>query len=215
MLKTFLSTSFQQLFTRSFTRSFTRPAGWLFLALCLLIAALLFVGDPVQEALRYSREDILQGEWWRLVSGHLLHLNVQHGLMNLGALLLTILIVGNQLTYRQWWLSGLFLCLFISLGLCFVSPEVVWYVGLSGVLHGLLALGLLLSASRRDWLHALVLLGLLIKVVHEQMPGFDVNHLQNVIDGAVVVEAHAWGFAGGILLALLFIFLSGQTGSKA
>lgn len=179
---------------------------WPVLALFAVITSLLFLGQAAQELLRYSRPDILQGQWWRLLSGHLVHLNKMHGFMNLGALLLTIFIVGRQLSTLQWWLSGLAIALFISFGLWFISVDVEWYVGFSGVLHGLLGLGLLVSAVRGDRLHAITFVGLLIKVVYEQLPGFDANHLHDVINAAVVVDAHLYGFIAGVLLAVGYQF---------
>ena len=53
------------------------------LAVCLLLG---LGGDEVRDLLRYERDAIHGGEYWRLVSGHLVHLGFGHLWPNLVAL---------------------------------------------------------------------------------------------------------------------------------
>ena len=78
----------------------------------------------------------------------------------------------------------------------------IWYVGLSGLLHGLLAAGITTKLRQPDG-ETLLLAGLLIgKLVWEQfggpLPGSEVTS-----GGPVVVNAHLYGALGGCLGALL------------
>ncbi len=168
------------------------------------VAVFLFFDTKVE--LQFSREGLLQGEWWRLLTAHLIHLNSLHGLLNLSVFVVLIYALGTQLSLLRWLFSVGVLCLCISLGLFYFSPDVEWYVGFSGVLHGLLVLGLTFGVfNNHDMYQGVALLLLLIKIVHEQLPGFDVLHLSDWIDGAVVVDAHLYGVVIGAVLSLLFL----------
>lgn len=162
------------------------------------------LGDGTAEMLRYQREAILQGAFWRLFSGHLVHLGWWHLLLNLAGLWLIWAVAGDSLTVAGWWLLFFFCALFTALGLLLFNPELLWYVGLSGILHGLLLAGLLapLLAGRRDVL--VLLVALIMKLGWEQlygpMPGSEAT-----VGGAVVVDAHLYGaIAGGVGTALMF-----------
>jgi len=86
--------------------------------------------------------------------------------------------------------------------LWFLDPDVEWYVGLSGLLHGLLTAGLLASflAGSRDAL----LLGLLVagKILWEQVSG-PLPGSQGLAGAAVVVDAHLYGALAGAAAAIV------------
>jgi len=174
------------------------------LVILVVLMALAFWGDYINVNLRYAREDVLNADVWRLLSGHIVHLSVIHGAMNAVGLGLSMLIVGGQLSTREWAFSGLVIALAISLLLLLFSPNVIWYVGFSGVLHGLLTLGLCLSVLAGDKLHALALLLLAIKITREQLPSFDIYQMEGVIGGAVVVDSHLYGALSGLLVFTWF-----------
>jgi rhomboid family GlyGly-CTERM serine protease len=183
-----------------------RPSWWwrwqppLVLALCSLLVALM--GDGPGELLRYERSAILAGEWWRLFSGHLVHLGWSHLWLNLAALVLVWSLVGNALSWRNWWgLIGS--CMFaISLGLWWWLPELTWYVGLSGVLHGMLVAGSLQLALRGEREAILLLSIVFAKVAWELWQG-PLPGSREAAGGDVVVQAHALGSLSGLLYVLL------------
>lgn len=109
----------------------TRLFLWSCAALILILTA---AGDVPRVALRWDRDALIAGEAWRLVSGHLIHLDLLHALLNLlaGALLATLF--GKELRAAQALLVGVVACGAIDAGLWWLS-DVDWYVGLSGVLH--------------------------------------------------------------------------------
>ena len=84
----------------------------------------------------------------------------------------------------------------IDAGLWLCDSTVQWYVGSSGVLHGLMAAGAFAHLRRREpdgW----VLLGLLVaKLVWEQRVG-----PLPLAGGVVVVDAHLYGVIGGAAVA--------------
>ena len=77
-----------------------------------------------------------------------------------------------------------------------------WYVGLSGVLHGLVAAGALALLLRREALGAVLALGLCAKLGYEQLAG-PVPFTAESVGGPVVVAAHLYGAAGGFLAEAL------------
>ena len=173
-----------------------------FLALLILLALGHELVNPV---LRFARDDIADGEWWRLFSAHFVHVNVSHALLNCAGLGIGMLIVGALFKWWQWAGSIVFMTIFISLFLLLFSPNVHWYVGFSGVLHGILVLGFLTFVFRGDFVFVLALIILLGKVTREQMPSFDTMHLHGIIAAPVVVDAHLYGVFAGVLCALYFL----------
>src|SRR5258708_1889258 len=85
----------------------------------------------------------------------------------------------------------------IDAGLWLWDSTVLWYVGSSGVLHGVLAAGAL-AQLRRGELTGWILAGLLIaKLAYEHWVGA----LPLSGSAAVVVDAHSYGVLGGATAA--------------
>ena len=156
------------------------------------------LGDPARLALRWERALIANGEAWRLVTGHLVHLGVSHLLLNLAGLLLVWFLVGRDLRPLQWLAVGCASIVCIDAGFWLLNPELTWYVGLSGVLHGLLAAGIVVAASdaRKD----LVMLGVLVvaKLFYEQVAGA-LPGSGTASGGPVIVDAHLYGAVSGAI----------------
>jgi rhomboid family GlyGly-CTERM serine protease len=176
----------------------------------LSAAALLvmLLGDAGADALRYQRSAVMQGEPWRLLSGHLVHLSWSHMLMNLLALALLWALLGETLTLAAWSLLLLSCALFDGLGLLLFNPAVEWYVGLSGVLHGLFLAGALagLASGRRDAL--LLFVALVVKLAWEQLAG-PLPGSAAAAGGPVVVDAHLYGAIAGTATVALMLGLPG------
>src|SRR5690606_33804241 len=77
------------------------------LALSVAIVVLGIGGDVVREGARYERGALEAGELWRLLSAHLVHLGLGHLLLNLAALVLIRLLVGEAMTNADWTGSAL------------------------------------------------------------------------------------------------------------
>lgn len=173
----------------------------LLLALLSVVVALL--GTGAAELLRYQRDLIFAAEWWRLFSAHLVHLGWSHLWLNLAGLLLVWLLVGRAFSLRNWWWLIGFSLLGISLGLLWWLPELAWYVGLSGVLHGMLFAGSLQQARQGEREALLVVAVVSAKVVWELWQG-PLPGSREAAGGEVVVQAHALGcLSGAIYVALL------------
>jgi rhomboid family GlyGly-CTERM serine protease len=166
------------------------------LAVPLLIAPTLF-GEPARLALRYERAALIHGQWWRLVSAHWIHLDLHHALLNaLGLALMWALFVRDY-SPRQWLLILCGAIAAIDAGLWFVDSTILWYVGSSGVLHGIMAAGTLAHLKRKE-AEAWLLAGFLIaKLAYEHWAGA----LPLSGSDTVVVDAHLYGVLGGLLVA--------------
>jgi rhomboid family GlyGly-CTERM serine protease len=97
---------------------------------------------------------------------------------------------------------GLAAALSIDLGLYVLEPQVEWYVGLSGVLHGVVACGALLLVRLRSTVGVLLAIGLAGKLVFEQVVG-PVPFTQASVGGPVITAAHLYGAAAGGVAAVL------------
>lgn len=173
-------------------------------AVTLVCIALALGDDITRVALRYGRDEILQGQWWRVVSGHVVHLGWKHTLMNMAAWLLIWFIFRGALSDRVWLIAILVCSLGVSAGLYFLNPDLRWYVGFSGTLHGLFVLGALVHVRAgfvlERWL--LVLLAAKLAWEHWQgaMPGSE-----QFAGGNVIVDAHLYGAVTGLAIALFHI----------
>jgi rhomboid family GlyGly-CTERM serine protease len=163
------------------------------LAVCLVLAA---GGDEWRELGRYQRDAIESGEYWRLVSGHFVHLGLGHLWPNLAALVVIGALFDDVFDHAAWWRASLASAAAIDLGLYWFDPNVLWYVGLSGVLHGFVAAGAVALLAQRQPLGAVLAVGLGAKLAFEQVVG-PVPFTAVSVGGPVVVAAHLYGAAGG------------------
>ena len=182
-----------------------RGAQWRVpLLLAVLSVAAELAGTPGRQWLRYDRVAIADGELWRLLTGHLVHLNPAHLLLNLAGLALVWLLVGHYLAPAAWAIAIVMSIACMDAAFWLLEPALRWYVGLSGLLHGLL-LGGLVSGLRTAPVESAVL-GLLVvmKLLYEQfagpLPGSEVT-----AGGPVVVDAHLYGALGGAAAGALLI----------
>lgn len=177
-------------------------SAWLpVLGVAAVVVALGLGGDPARDLLAYERESIASGQLWRLLSAHFVHLGYPHLFLNLAGLALAWYLVGDAWSGAQWlqvWAASVLL---VSSGLWFLEPQLGWYVGLSGVLHGLLAAGIAGSPPGRaeTWVLAAALAG---KLGWEQLAG-PLPGSEATSGGDVIVDAHLFGAIGGLLAAVL------------
>ena len=177
-------------------------------AWCLpaIVIGLAFVigllGDDGREWFRYERSAIGGGELWRLLTGHLAHLGMAHLLMNAAGLVLVWVLVGRAVSQIHYLLVALLLIAIIDGGFWLFDPDLRWYVGLSGLLHGLLVYGLVVDWRAARLEHGLLLAAILVKLIYEQVAG-PLPGSAETASGPVIVNAHLYGAVGGAALALL------------
>lgn len=176
---------------------------WVIPGVIILMSALIaLAGDLGREWLRYDRVWIVQGEAWRLVTGHVAHLSWPHLVLNAAGLLLVWFLVGASYQLKSWVVIIISSLLTIDLAFWVLNPGLHWYVGMSGLLHGLLAAGIVarLRPLNAETIVLLVLLS--AKIGWEQVAG-PVPGSVSTSGGPVVVDAHLYGALGGVLGAIL------------
>ncbi len=164
-----------------------------------------FLGELFTQTLVYQRQLITEGEIWRLISGHLLHTNGYHLLLNLAALFMLWALHGRFYSIKNY--SALFLLcsLFTSAGIYYFEPTLIQYVGLSGVLHGIFVFGAIMDINAKDKTGYLLFLGVWLKIAHEQFYGASAE-VSNLIEASVAVNAHLWGALGGLLFSVIYLY---------
>lgn len=168
-----------------------RLNDWLFpTALLLIIATIPLMGDHISSLLSFQRTSIIDSEYWRLITANFIHLNDNHLYLNGAGLLLIWLLVGDKFKAIEWLFLTALLALTVSIGLFIFNPDLQHYVGLSGVLHGLLVAGAL---KYYDSYEEMVLLALVVvKLLYEQAYG-PLSGSEELINGSVIVDAHLYG----------------------
>jgi rhomboid family GlyGly-CTERM serine protease len=173
-----------------------RRTGAVLLGCLALLWALRAGGPEWTVALRYERVRIAGGQWWRLVTGHWVHLDTRHLLLDSGGLVLLWCLYARELRPAQWLLVLAGATFAIDAGLWWGDPGLAWYVGISGLLHGAWAAGAMAQLLRGDRRAALMLALLAAKLLLERRSAGSV-----LASGLPVVHlAHDCGALAGLLV---------------
>ncbi len=183
-------------------------------ALILLMLLVEIAGDQGRQWLSFDRSSVLDGQWWRLLTGNLAHLGWYHWLLNALGLLVLVLLCPEHLSAKVWIRRVLLLGLGVCVGLLACVPTLSNYVGMSGVIHGLFVLGLVPQARRGDLIAVGCLMYLIGKIGWELYAGAPVSD-EAAIGGRVIVESHLFGTLSAVLYGLAFRSFSGTEGSSS
>ncbi|WP_152503295.1 rhombosortase [Labrenzia sp. THAF82] len=174
---------------------------WVSFALAAICLAFFAVLGGKPEALIYDRELIENGEFWRLVTGHFVHLDHQHLLMNVGALIALGFLYetsphggARRLILGCFVLSGSLISSVLFLG----DLKTQFYCGLSAILNALYLVTMIAmwrETRSRIWL---VGLGLLFaKTGYEALFG---SVFSSSLEWPPHIGAHLTGLLSGTLL---------------
>jgi len=168
---------------------------------CISIVVFL-LGDVATHYIEFSREQVNNMQWWRLVSAHFAHTNGLHLLFNLVGLALLWMLHGEYTKASSFAFTFFILTLAVSIGVLLFSTHLNTYVGLSGVLHGLFAWGVVQDIKLKRKSGYLLLVGLLLKIGEEQF--FKSTALMDsLIQASVAIDAHLYGAITGLVLGML------------
>lgn len=153
----------------------------------------------------YQREILAAGEeLWRAITGHFVHLDTMHATINILTMIILVTVLAPFITMGSVVLYLLVSCVLVSLALYLWSPEVSYYAGLSGVLHSLFVLsGLRFIGAGHTFIGITMLTIFAGKAIAELVTGESVT---TSMDVPVVLEAHIYGIAVGLILCLPYVF---------
>jgi len=171
------------------------------LGLLITCAVLLLpelAGDSGRALLRYDRVGLEAAQWWRLLTAHVVHLDLEHATLNSLGLVLMWALFARDYRAGQWVLIVLTAMAAIDAGLWLRDSTTAWYVGSSGALHGVMAAGTLAHLRRGDLDGWVLAAFIVVKLGFEQHAGA----LPFSGSGpGVVVDAHLYGSLGGAAIA--------------
>jgi rhomboid family GlyGly-CTERM serine protease len=172
------------------------------LTLSIVVVTIITYLSPVLTSiLVYDRAAISTGQFWRLLSGHMVHFNDRHIVYNLTAFVLTAWILEAKTGHARFGLLCTFIMLAISVFLLNLKPKMIEYGGLSGLVCGLFVyLGLIEMGNRGPWrmlwLPALLIIPL--KIVFECYTGKSILPYPQSLSFVPVWEGHAIGSLSAI-----------------
>ena len=171
--------------------------------LLIILCAVLFLFEPqASHYLAFDRMQIEQFQWWRLLTANLLHTNANHLLLNLIAVALLWALHGQYFRLGQYTLMFFILCISTTLLIYGFAKQLQWYVGLSGVLHGVFLIGAYFDIKQGMKTGWLLLIGVLIKVGHEQIFGAS-QDIADLINATVAIDAHLFGTISGLMIIVI------------
>lgn len=170
------------------------PAAWVVTA-----AVLMAVGSPARQALAFLRADIARGQVWRLSTCNFVHLGFWHLFLDGLGLLLWVFLCGTRVGWLGWCTRTVVLALGVGVGLYVFVPHVVGYVGLSGMIYGLLILDLGHDAVvNADGFAALCVAAIMARVAWAIAVGTPTWE-QHLMGGEVIGAAHVCGMAAAVV----------------
>jgi rhomboid family GlyGly-CTERM serine protease len=188
----------------------TLQVQWLF---CIVISIVLLFATCWPDCLaqfQYDRSALAGGEWWRVLTAHIVHLNIPHLILNLLGLFLLCELLWGTLPLHHGIGLFIFTGMVISAALWWLQPELIRYAGLSGVLHGLWA-GFTIYGLLHTSLHSRIpyLIGALLqlaKLLTEFFYGPS-PYTENLIGSEVSTASHLYGAIAGMMYMLIFAVL--------
>ena len=167
--------------------------GGLALAIYLAVGA-----EPA--TLMFDREAISEGELWRLLTGHLSHVDSSHLLLNVAGFLFLGILFERKAS--QALLLFVLSATAIDTWLWVLRPDVILYCGLSGIVWAVLAVGLLhawWAGDRQPWVGA-VAAAMLGKLSLElRGAGTVIDHA----DWPGLAGAHIVGLGAGLMFGVI------------
>jgi len=174
--------------------------------LVLVITFIIYLFEPqTSQVFAYYYTGIAQFELWRLITATFCHTNFNHLLMNVAGLIITLLLFIDTFKTVKILPIIIFNSIFIGLALFLFEPSIIWYVGLSGVLHGLFCYGVANDIHKKDPWGYLLGSGIAVKIIYEQFNGAQETTIK-LINAPVLVDAHLYGAIAGVLFYGLILF---------
>lgn len=173
----------------------------------LLVLWILLNQAAGEKAFELFHVQVKPDDWsylYRILSGHFVHLNWRHAIINCIALIGIWILSDNVFSDLEWLVSVAVSGIIVSVLLTAFS-SIRWYAGFSGILHAIFVLIVLVDKNITRRATITILVVLCLKLSYEAL--FAENTVSESIIGInVVVEAHVFGVIAGMMLAPMYIY---------
>jgi rhomboid family GlyGly-CTERM serine protease len=169
----------------------------------ILVLALSLLDKTYFDLLTTSPRIMSHHEYWRWLTCNFVHFGWAHSIIDILGFLLVSLALFYQVSVKKFLGLLLFCSLAVGIFISILSPEVLYYAGLSGAIHGLFIAGCFYARDFPVWKRAIVFIITTGKIIQEQLPGYDTNPLHNLMPVAVAIDAHLIGAIAGLVFFLL------------
>ncbi|MEJ2689001.1 MAG: rhombosortase [Deltaproteobacteria bacterium] len=178
------------------------------LSLVITILPLIIIslaGQKCPAIFQYDRSAIIEGQYWRIVTCHFVHTGWEHLLLSLIGVALLFGLFARLYSLFAW-LTGALCCMIgISLSFLVFCPTLEWYKGLSGLLHGLLVMGIVGEIRNGNKFYYLLLLAITGKLALEYFYG-PADLTSQFTNAVVITSAHLAGaIAGGMTGCIILL----------
>lgn len=160
--------------------------------LIIISIALYTVQDHSLTLLEFNRSAITNGDYYRLLTGNLMHSNHWHLIFNVAGLGILTYLFYHLLTNKHFIVFSIINAILVSVLIYYYSPTTQHYVGLSGYLHGLFVYCCLIEINKGMKESWFLLLGVSIKIGYENIYGAN-SDMSDLIDVSIATEAHLFG----------------------
>jgi len=169
--------------------------------LIAILAIVVYKVPRLSEWFVYSRQAVLGGEFWRLLSAPLVHFTAGHLFWDLVVFAAASWAIHASGFRGFWWVCG-FSIVIPGLMFLLAFPELERYGGLSGLATGAVAYLCLCGAqsyrrNRPIWIAGLLLTG--IKIILEVTTGTPIFAHAESLTFRVLPSAHLAGFIGALI----------------
>lgn len=175
-----------------------------------LVAVIVFASNSVTGWLEFDRIAISQGQWWRVLSGHLTHWNVDHLFWD-AIMFASLGMFCERKSAMQFLVCTAGSMLAISAALWICIPDMELYRGLSGIDSALFMLALTFvlreGYSQRDWRNVAIAGALgaafCAKVAFEAVTGVTLFVDSSAAGFTPIPLAHGVGAVVGLFVGLI------------
>ncbi|MBQ4832435.1 rhombosortase [Pseudoalteromonas sp. MMG010] len=168
--------------------------------LTLLLISFVFAAFDLNSILEFNRNNINNGELWRIFTSQFVHANWMHYFLNSTGVILIWLLHGEYTSPKRYCFNITSLALWCGLGVYWLCPDISIYTGLSALLHGVIVWGAIKDIQLGLKSGILLFIGIWLKIAHEQINGPS-SDIAKMIDSTVAIDAHLIGAVGGVVLA--------------
>src|SRR4051812_24588312 len=79
-----------------------RAYGWALVGCCAVLLLPESGGEPLRQALQYDRAALAAGQWWRVLTAHFVHLDIEHAMLNSLGLVLMWALFARDFSPLRW-----------------------------------------------------------------------------------------------------------------